>query len=81
MNYPVINCPKCQGLLEEGFIIDRGDYNIGTVNTWVEGEPVVSFWSGIKTKNKQQFKIKTFRCANCGYLESYAVEDTESLTS
>lgn len=59
--------------MEEGYIIDRGDYNIGQVNTWVEGEPVKSFWSGLKVKDKQRFQVKTFRCANCGYLESYAI--------
>lgn len=64
--------------MEDGFIIDRADYNIGTVNTWVEGEPVKSFWSGIKTKDKQQFEVKSFRCANCGFLESYALEETQS---
>ena len=77
MHQPVINCPKCQGLMEEGFIIDRGDYNVGMVNTWVEGEPVKSFWSGIKVKNKQQFLVKTFRCSNCGFLESYAVDEID----
>ena len=75
MNQPAINCPKCQGLMEEGFVLDRGHYDIKGVNTWVEGEPVKSFWSGIKVKDKQQFKVKTFRCAGCGYLESYAVEE------
>ena len=63
--------------MEEGFIIDRGDYNVGMVNTWVEGEPVKSFWSGVKVKDKQQFHVKTYRCAECGYLESYAVEMRE----
>ncbi len=76
MNHPVINCPKCQGLMEEGFILDRGHYDTKRVNTWVEGEPVKSFWSGIKVKDKQQFQLKTFRCANCGYLESYATEES-----
>ena len=78
MHQSVINCPKCEGLMEEGFIIDRGHYNAGTVNTWIEGEPVKSFWSGIKVKNKQQFLVKTFRCANCGYLESYATEESNN---
>ena len=62
--------------MEEGFILDRGDYDIKMVNTWVEGEPVKSFWSGIKVKDKQQYQLKTFRCANCGYLESYATEES-----
>lgn len=70
------NCPKCQGLMNEGFIIDHGDMNFGMVNTWIEGEPVKSFWNGIKVNDKSQFKIKTFRCVNCGFLESYATEKT-----
>lgn len=77
MNQPVINCLRCEGLMEEGFILDRAHYNAGTVNTWVEGEPVKSFWSGLKIKGKEKFGVKTFRCANCGYLESYATEETD----
>ena len=73
MNHPVINCPKCEGAMEEGFILDHGDYDMRRVNIWVEGEPVKSFWTGLKVKGKEQFKVKTFRCANCGFLESYAV--------
>ena len=76
MNQPVINCVKCEGFMEEGFMIDRGDYEYKTVNTWIEGKPVKSFWSGIKVGgDKQQIQIKTYRCANCGYLELYAVEE------
>lgn len=78
MDHSGINCPKCEGLMEEGFIIDRGHYNAGTVNTWIEGEPVKSFWSGIKVRDKQQFQVKSFRCANCGFLESYATEETDT---
>jgi predicted nucleic-acid-binding Zn-ribbon protein len=77
MNQPVINCPKCKGLMEAGFILDRGHYNTGTVNIWVEGEPVKSFWTGLKVNDKQQFQVRTFRCVNCGYLESYANEARE----
>lgn len=76
MNHSPINCPKCEGLMEEGFILDRAHYNAGTVDTWVEGEPAKSIWSGIKVKGKQQFEVKTFRCAGCGFLESYATEDS-----
>jgi hypothetical protein len=81
MHHPVINCPKCQGLMEEGFVLDRGHYDTRRVNTWVEGEPVKSFWSGIKVKDKQQFEVKTFRCAGCGYLESYAIRERDDNSS
>ena len=75
MDHTIINCPKCQGLMEEGYILDRAHYNAGTVNTWVEGEPVKSFWKGLSMKNKEQHRIKTFRCAGCGFLESYAIDE------
>ena len=69
-----IRCLRCEGLMEEGFVLDRGHYNSKMVNTWVEGEPVKSFWSGIKTSDRQQYEVRTFRCVECGYLESYANE-------
>lgn len=78
MSRPVINCVKCEGFMEEGFIIERGDSNVGMVSTWVEGAPVKSFWSGVKVKDKQQFYVATYRCAGCGYLESYAIELREN---
>ena len=64
-------CPKCQGRLEEGFIADAVSGGVFT-SKWIEGEPERSLWSGIKTKGKRKVAISTFRCTNCGYLESYA---------
>ncbi len=57
----------------EGFI---ADYTYGEVRSsdWVKGEPVKSFWTGTKIKDKSQYKVETYRCENCGYLESYATE-------
>ena len=68
------NCVKCRSRMVEGFI---ADYTHGMIRTsdWVKGEPVKSFWTGINLKNKQQFRVKTYRCENCGYLESYAAEE------
>ena len=63
--------------MEKGFILDYGESNMKRVNSWVEGEPDKSFWSGIKIKDKERYSITTFRCAGCGYLESYATEATE----
>lgn len=77
MNQPVINCPRCQGLMEEGFILDYGDSNSKRVSMWVEGAPDESFWMGLKIKDKMKYLVKTFRCAGCGFLESYATEATK----
>jgi ssDNA-binding Zn-finger/Zn-ribbon topoisomerase 1 len=74
MTGKVIRCPKCNKAMAEGFIMDRGHYNTGTVGQWVEGEPESSIWTGIKTKDRENFPVTTYRCARCGYLESYALE-------
>lgn len=63
--------------MEEGYILDHGDADLRKVNTWVEGKPVKSFWAGLRIKDKEQYSVKTFRCAGCGYLESYALEEKD----
>jgi predicted nucleic-acid-binding Zn-ribbon protein len=71
------NCPKCAGSMTKGFV---ADYNYGeSQNTviqsvWVEGE-FKSNWLGAKIKDNKKFLMTTFRCINCGFLESYATEE------
>lgn len=60
--------------MERGFVLDRGHYDAKNMQKWIEGEPVRS-WMGIKTKGKESFKVQTFRCERCGWLESYANEE------
>jgi hypothetical protein len=63
-------CVKCGGEMEEGFLLDS---TYGRLQSeWVEGAPEQSGWTGIKLKGKKQLPLVTFRCARCGYLESYA---------
>ena len=64
-------CPRCGDSMEVGFLMDANfgkDYAEPT--RWAEGEPVVSFWTGVKNSIKR--KVRTYRCTACGYLESYA---------
>ena len=72
-----IVCPKCNAAMEEGFILDLGHFDAGTVSQWVEGAPERSIWTGIKTKDREKFQVTTYRCADCGYLESYAITAPE----
>ncbi len=67
------SCPKCHGVMEQGFIPDVGDANVRQTSKWYEGQPEKSFWVGVKTSGKRQFQVQSYRCENCGYLESYAV--------
>jgi predicted nucleic-acid-binding Zn-ribbon protein len=66
-------CPKCAGSLELGFILDA-THGGGTVARWIAGAPEKSFWTGIKLGGQTQHDIQSFRCTNCGYLESYAIK-------
>ena len=71
MTQPDHKCPKCRSEMEEGFIADV-TYGGVVTSKWIEGEPEKSFWTGTKTQGKRQVEILSFRCPNCGYLESYA---------
>jgi len=70
-------CPKCKTEMKEGFVLDRGDYNVKMASFWVEGEPENSFWSGLKTSNRDAFRVQAFRCSNCNYLEFYTTEKVD----
>lgn len=71
-------CPKCKGEMEEGFILDKGDYASQQVSAWVEGEPHPSFWhGGVKVSDKRRYEVRSYRCVGCGYLESYAAIESE----
>ena len=66
-------CPKCEGEMQEGFILDES-HGGHLVSRWVAGKPEASFWMGTKVDGKELRHIQSFRCTNCGYLESYARE-------
>lgn len=62
-------CAKCDGEMEVGYI---PDYRPSIKPSfWVKGLPKKSFWTGIVEPDRLT-PIITFRCTNCGYLESYA---------
>jgi hypothetical protein len=46
---------------------------------WSPGEPQPSFWTGLKVEKKDiVIPVTTFRCPNCGYLESYAISQSQN---
>ena len=71
------DCPRCNGKMEIGLIMDRGHGNALAEQQWIEGEPSRSFWFGLETRGKERMKVTTYRCETCGYLESYANEHVE----
>ncbi len=67
-------CPKCKGVMLEGWIAEIGK---GTMPIkWVAGKPEPSFWTGTKLPKERTFEVITYGCTECGYLESYANRDS-----
>jgi len=66
------SCPKCQGAMTEGFVLDVNQGGSRTASAWVEGPPEKSLWLGVKVRGKVKYDIQTWRCTRCGFLESYA---------
>lgn len=67
-----LECPKCRGAMERGFVADKAHYSVPEIQKWVEGVPERSFWSGLKMKDRDVIPVSTYRCERCGYLESFA---------
>jgi hypothetical protein len=63
-------CPKCDGAMREGFLVDNG-YGAIHVGTWQEGAPERRIMTGYKQTPKTQSKIKLFACDHCGFVESF----------
>ena len=69
-------CPKCEGVMEEGYILDNT--HGGRVQAcWIQGQPVKSIWTGLRLKGADQRPVRTYRCTRCGFLESYALEPAD----
>ena len=66
-----LTCSKCGKPMEEGFVVDN-TYGGGLVSSWVAGPPEAKFLGGVKITGRDKFQIRTYRCPDCGFLESYA---------
>lgn len=65
------DCPKCQGKMGDGVIVDRG-YGQSFISHWLPALIKVSRWFGLKVRKKDVIPTVTLRCTRCGILESYA---------
>ena len=73
MSTEAIRCPKCNGVMVQGFIIDWTGAKFSRVSDWVEGAPGKSRWFGtVLAPAEKCIPVGTFRCSACGFLESYA---------
>jgi hypothetical protein len=46
------SCPKCQGEMEQGFVLDT-TYGGRLVSHWSSGQPKESFWTGAANSPKK----------------------------
>lgn len=67
-------CPKCRGKMDPGFVLDRNRFE-DRQGTWIEGTLELNMWTGTAKSKKEQIPVTTYRCDNCGYLESYALPE------
>jgi hypothetical protein len=65
--------------MEAGFSVEYGHYDVNRVLRWIPGDPERG-WIGEakRAQLKDGVKIRTFRCPECGYLESYAPTESEA---
>jgi hypothetical protein len=56
--------------MEQGFVVDES-YGRRLPAKWIGGSPQYWMWN-VVIRGKRQFEIATYRCRNCGFLESYA---------
>lgn len=69
-------CPKCDGQMEEGYVLDH-TYGTCVQARWIQGKPVRSFWFGLRLSGAEQRLVRSYRCTKCGFLESYALDPAD----
>ena len=78
MSMTTWHCPKCGGGMEEGFIIDTMYGGARQVSHWARGAPQKSRWRGTRIPEDRVMPVRTFRCTSCGYLESFARDESSA---
>lgn len=59
--------------MERGYVLDHGYGTTAYPSAWIVGLPEWSRWTGLKLRRKTKLPVTTYRCPNCGRLESFAM--------
>ena len=70
-----LRCARCQSKMDEGFLIDV-EHGSAHVTQWASGTPAYHLFRILKMKGRRKIPVQTWRCASCGFLESYANDAT-----
>jgi hypothetical protein len=71
-----VECIRCHAQMEVGYMLDANHSGYQQQN-WYPGEPTPSVWMGLKLAKDQVLPVSTFKCQSCGYLESYAITQSQ----
>ena len=64
--------------MELGFTLEIDGQAKRWRSKWVAGRPKRSIWMGdVSTREARMLRIWTYRCVQCGYLESYAPDEEQ----
>ena len=66
-----LTCSKCNSDMQQGVVVDLSYAGILS-SMWVEDKPETGVVAGIADNHKRKLKTITYRCSNCGFLDSYA---------
>lgn len=66
--------PSLQWIDGDRLLLDEGYGKRGPIK-WIESASEFSMWTGLKLRGRQNIEVATYRCRQCGYLESYANDE------
>ena len=69
-------CEKCSGEMESGVLVDRSQAWIYPA-IWADGPVERGVFGGLKPEGRRLYRVITWRCTHCGYLESFAQQAAE----
>ncbi len=66
-----IKCPKCDGQMEAGFVLDRQWGQRGKPLLWIEAAQL-ALTTSADPNDAGQLVLDAYRCLGCGFVELYA---------
>lgn len=69
-------CPKCDKVMDRGYVPDALDHASVVLPKWESGVPEQRrVLGGIKVRDDDGIPLTAYRCPACGYVELYARPD------